>query len=84
MNPASVIALCSIGISVISTVIMLAGQRHTASTDYVAQLEKRIENLQRELQAAEDRIQSLEDKNGALLSENIELMRKLARLNGTK
>jgi Tfp pilus assembly protein PilN len=79
MNPVSIIALCSLGVSVLTTIFMLFGQRRTATTDYVAQLETRIEALEKELTAADSRIKSLEEHNGSLMRENIELLRQIAR-----
>jgi low affinity Fe/Cu permease len=82
MNPYSIIALCSFGISIITMILMLRGQQHTVTTDYVGQLEKRIETLERELELEKNRVKALEDKNTDLLKENIELLRRLAKMNG--
>ncbi len=79
MNAVTLIALASLGISVITTVIMLMGQRHTATTDYVAGLEKRIESLEGQLETAQVRIKDLEEHNGNLMRENIELLRQIAK-----
>lgn len=79
MNPVTVIALCSLVISVLTTVIMLFGQRRTATTDYVAQLEAKVKALENELAKCEERVKVLENTNGSLLKENIELLRQIAR-----
>lgn len=81
MNPVTVIALCSLGISVLTTIIMLFGQRHTVKTTYVAQLEGRIEDLNRELEKCKARVAELESRNGSLMEENIALLRQIARHN---
>jgi len=83
VNPVTAIALCSLVISVLTTIIMLFGQRRSATTDYVSQLETRIEALSEELERAESRIKALEEHNGSLMRENIELLRQIAR-NHTK
>ena len=80
MNPVTAIALCSLLMSVVTTVIMLFGQRHTVKTTYVVQLEKRIETLEDELTAANARIKTLEDHNGNLIQENIALLRQIAKI----
>ena len=78
MNPYSVIALCSLGISILTFIAMLIGQRHTAATDFVQELEGRIERLEADLEIAERKIHDLEAQNGTLIRENLELLRKLA------
>lgn len=82
MNPVTIIALCSLGVSVLTTIFMLMGQRHTATTDYVASLETRIESLEGQLKEANDRIKDLERHNGDLMKENIELLRQIAKSHG--
>lgn len=79
MNPVNVIALCALGVSVITMIFMLMGQRHTVKTSYVAGLETRIASLERELKEADERIKELERHNGDLMRENIELLRQIAR-----
>lgn len=76
------IALFSAIISLGTFVWMIVGQRHEVKIDYVSQLEHRIEELEKELTNAEARLKDLENKNSSLLRENIELMRRLARING--
>lgn len=82
LNPYNVIALCALGISMLTVIIMVFGQRKSADSDYVEQLEKRVERLEREAEAYERRIHDLEVQNGALMKENIELLRQLAHRNG--
>jgi peptidoglycan hydrolase CwlO-like protein len=77
MNPNTIIALGALFVSVITTILMLMGQRHTASTDYVKQLEDQIDNLARELREAEEKIQVLEDQVALLLKEKMTLLEKL-------
>ena len=82
MNPTTAIALASLIIAVLSTIIMLFGQRRTATATFVSGLETRIASLEGELERAEERIKVLEDHNGVLLRENIELLRQIARKSG--
>ena len=79
MEPNVVIALSSLLVSIVTVIFMLFGQRHTVKTDYVAELERRIEGLEEELKQAEGRIKTLEDHNGSLMRENIELLRQIAK-----
>jgi len=76
------IALFSALISLATLVWMIVGQRHEVKVDYVSQLEHRIDELEKELVSARNRLQDLENQNSNLLRENIELMRRLARMNG--
>ena len=76
------IAIFSTLISLGTFVWMIVGQRHDVKVDYLSQLEHRIAELEKELSVAERRIEDLENKNSSLLKENIELMRRLARING--
>ncbi len=78
VTPATWIALSSVLLSAVTGTIMLLGYRHTASTDYVAGLERRVEDLERELKDAEGRIKDLETQNGALMKENLMLFKQIA------
>jgi len=63
-------------------IFLISGHKHTTRTDFVAQLETRVEALERELADCRVHIKNLEDLNGNLMKENIELLRKIARMNG--
>lgn len=79
-NPVTMIALASMMISLVSCGWMIWGHRQSATKDYVAELEKKIEALQEELESAEARIGHLEEENTRQLRENIELLRRLAQM----
>lgn len=79
-NPVTMIALASMVISLVSCGWMIWGHRQTATKDYVAELEKKIEALHEELELAEARIGHLEEENTRQLRENIELLRRLAQM----
>lgn len=73
LNPVTMIALASMIISLVSCFYMMFGQRKTASTEYVRQLEKRVSD-------DEARIKTLEIEVVRLTRENIELLRRLAQI----
>jgi regulator of replication initiation timing len=81
MNPYSLIALASMGISLLTFIVMQLGMKHTVKTDLIDELEKRITALERELKTCEDHIKALEQENSTLMKENIALLRKVARMD---
>jgi peptidoglycan hydrolase CwlO-like protein len=84
MEHQTIIALFALVVSIATFIFMLRGQAQTATQSYVHELENKVKNLQAELREAENRITVLENQNGALRKENIELLRRLAKMpNGT-
>jgi hypothetical protein len=81
MNTSSIIAIAALVIALLTFVVMQIGQRKSASTDYVSELEERIKALEKALADANEHIRQLEMTNGSLLKENMMLLRKIARLD---
>lgn len=83
-NPYTLIAWFALFVSVLTFLYSIFTDKRSKNlklqSDYVVQLENRIEILERHLKDAEVRIQNLEHKNSDLMTENIELLRKLATL----
>ncbi len=79
MNENSIIALCSLGISVLTFLFMLWKQRNTVTTDYVSELEAKVADLRKELETAERRIEICEERNKNQQDEIIILYRKLGQ-----
>lgn len=80
MHVESWIGISAMVISVVTLISLQLGQRRAASTDYVSELEKRIEVLERHLREAELRITDLERENSILLKEKFALLEKLANM----
>lgn len=68
------IALAALLLSALTFVSTQFGSRRTATASYVAQLERRVEDLEKDL--VEER-----ERSRGLVAENIELLRRLARLD---
>ncbi len=84
MNPYTLISLGSLLVSIVTALMVLFGHKHVTKTDFISALETRVEALERELKDCKEHIAKLESQNGQLIKENIELLRKIARMgNGS-
>jgi short subunit fatty acids transporter len=72
-NPVTMIATASMIISLVSCFWMMLGQRKSASTEYVRQIEKRLKDTEAE-------VKILKNEVAQLTRENIELLRRLAQV----
>jgi uncharacterized protein YlxW (UPF0749 family) len=81
-SPYLLITWTSLFIAVLSFLYTLwsdkRSQHSKVQSDYVSQLENRIEALEREIKSAEEKIKALEDKHQDCMKENLELLRKIA------
>lgn len=84
MNPYLLISLGSLLVSIVTMIFLIYGHRHNRQTDLVSQLETRVAALERELSDCKKHIKTLEEHNGNLMKENIELLRKIARMGNGK
>lgn len=75
MTPAVVVAIAAVIIAAISFAASQREFRRRAKTDYVASLERRIEECE------QDR-DELHKKLGELEDENVKLLRRIVRLEG--
>lgn len=88
MNLFNIIALGSLFISILTFIFMQIGLRHTIKTDYVSELETRLQTLLDELEKGNVKIEKLTERCDFLMKENLVLLRQIAQAklfdNGSK
>ncbi len=79
MNLFDLIAIGSLLVSILTFIFMQIGLRHTIKTDYVSELETKLQTLRDEVTKGHTQIDKLTERCEFLMKENLVLLRQIAQ-----